>query len=134
MSSLPRTGPIFIVLLFIPVFLLSCGTTGEGTSGDDPTVISHEEIEDVGEISDAYNLVQRLEPQWLRKRGRSSLQQPGDIIVYVEDNRQGGPESLRQMDVIDIESIEFLRPDKATMRYGSGHDHGAILVHLKTGR
>lgn len=134
MRSLPRTVLIWIVLAVGPAVLLSCGTTSESSSDNDPTVISHDEIEDVGEISDAYNLVQRLEPQWLRKRGRSSIQQPGDIIVYLEDNRQGGPESLRQMDVIDIESIEFLRPDKATMRYGSGHDHGAILVHLKSGR
>lgn len=120
------------IALFVCLLMLTaCVTTEKGSSGNDPTVITQEEIQGVGEISDAYNLVRRLEPQWLEKRGRNSLQQPGDITVYVEDNRQGGPEALRSIDVVDIESIEFLRADEATMRYGSGHDNGVILVNLK---
>lgn len=112
---------------------MGCVTTGPGEGGEDPTRISQEEIQEVGEISNTYSLVQRLRPQWLRKRGRNSLQQPGDIIVYIDDTEQGGPEALRRIDVIDVKSLEFLRPGEATMRYGSGHDNGAILVHLKDG-
>ncbi len=122
-----------LVLFVFSLLLVSCVTTGQGSSGSN-TVITQEEIEQVGGISNAYNLVRRLHPQWLQKRGRNSLQNPGDIIVYVEDAEQGGPEALRAIDLIDVQSIEFLRPDKATMLYGGGHDNGAIQVHLKDGR
>lgn len=81
--------------------------------------------------SNAYNLVRRLEPQWLQKRGRNSIQSPGDIRVYVQGNSRGGPSVLRQINVINVKSIQFLQPDEATMRYGSGHDNGAILVNIK---
>lgn len=122
---------LLVVLLILG--LGACVSSGESTSGDDPTVITQEEIEEVGGVSDAYNLVQRLHPQWLQKRGRNSVRNPGDIIVYVEDNRYGPPESLRKIEVIDIQSLEFLRPEEATMRYGAGHDDGVIYVHLKEG-
>ena len=123
--------PLSLVLFSLAT--LGCVTTGQGEGGGDPTEISQEEIQEVGEVGNTYSLVQRLRPQWLRKRGRNSLQQPGQIIVYVDDTEQGGPESMRGIDVIDVQSVEFLRPNEATMRYGSGHDNGAILIHLKDG-
>ena len=125
---------ILIVVGGVLVTTTGCAVSSEGTSGGDPTVISQKEIQGVGEISNAYNLVQRLHPQWLRKRGRNSLSQPGDIVVYVEGSRRGSPEALRQIDVVDVEKIKYLRPDEATMRYGSGHDNGVIFVHLKGGQ
>lgn len=122
------------VLLAVPFFFLGCVTTGqESGAGGNPSKISQDEIQEAGNISNTYNLVRRLRPQWLRKRGRSSVQQPGDIIVYVDGAEQGGPEALRQIDVIDLKSVEFLDPGKATMRYGGGHDNGAIRVQLKDG-
>jgi len=123
--------PLSLVLFSLAT--LGCVTTGQGEGGGDPTEISQEEIQEVGEVGNTYSLVQRLRPQWLQKRGRNSLQQPGQIIVYVDDTEQGGPESMRGIDVIDVQSVEFLRPNEATMRYGSGHDNGAILIHLKDG-
>ena len=116
------------------VVLGGCGSSGQGTSSDSggsPYTITQEEIQKAGTSSNAYNLVRRLEPQWLQKRGRNSIRSPGDIRVYVQGNRQGGPGALRQIDMIDVKSIQFLQPDEATMRYGSGHDNGAILVNLK---
>lgn len=111
-----------------------CGSSGQSTSSDGggtPSTISQEEIQETGTTGNAYNLVRRLEPQWLEKRGRNSIRSPGNIRVYVQGNSQGGPSALRQIDVIDVKSIQFLKPDEATMRYGSGHDNGAILVNLK---
>lgn len=122
-----------MALFIFPLVLAACAPTGESTSGNDPTVISRAEIQGAEDSSNAYTLVQQFHPEWLKKRGQSSIRQPGDIVVYVDNSRRGGPDALRRINVIDVELIEFLRPDKATMRYGSGHDHGAILVHLKEG-
>ena len=124
-----------VVLAVFAISLSGCATSGQGTTSgnNDPTVISQSDIKNVGEISNAHNLVRRLRPQWLQKRGRNSLRNPGQILVYIDGSRQGGPDALRRIDVIDVESIEFLRPDEATMQFGSGHDNGAILVNLKGG-
>ena len=134
-NAMTRTSLYTVACTFGLLLLVSTGCTTTNTAGSssssDPTVISQKQIQEVGDISNAYNLVQRLHPQWLRKRGRNSISDPGQILVYVEDSRQGGTQALRRIQVIDVQSIEFLRANEATMRYGSGHDNGAILVHMK---
>lgn len=120
-------------MAFLAFALAACtGTNSSRSTGGDPSVISQSEIQEAGTMSSAYTLVQRLRPQWLRKRGPSSVENQGDILVYVDGNRQGPPSTLRNLDVVDIESMEFLSDNEATMRYGSGHDNGVILVHLKS--
>jgi hypothetical protein len=114
--------------------LASCVTTTPGTADDDPRVISQQEIQAIGDIGDAYTLVQHYEPSWLETRGQGSLRQPNEVVVYLENSRQGGPESLRQFSVINIQKIEFLPPAEANMKFGSGHANGAIMVSLKEGK
>lgn len=124
------------VLLVLPVLLVACVSTGSsenGASDYSPNVITQKEIQDLGNVADAYTLVQHYHPQWLEKRGRSSIERPGDIVVYVENSEQGGPGTLRQVAAANVEKIEYLPPGEATMEYGSGHDNGAIRVHLKDG-
>ncbi|MFO8099986.1 MAG: hypothetical protein R6T83_10260 [Salinibacter sp.] len=121
-----------LILVLSAVSFVGCATT-QGASGGSQNVITQEEIQDVSGISNAYNLVRRLHPQWLEKRGRSSVSNPGDVVVYVNGSRQGGPSALREVDVIDVETIRYLPPDRATMRHGSGHDNGAVEVSLKGG-
>lgn len=129
-SVLPLS--VFVVL---PILLMGCVTTdsSSGSSGHSPDVISQKEIQEMANVADAYTLVQHYHPQWLEKRGRSSIERPGDVVVYVEDSRQGSPNALRQVAVANVQKIEFLPPGEATMQYGSGHDNGAIRVHLKDG-
>lgn len=131
----PLTRLTWLVLLVLPFVALGCVTTdgGQGSSGHSPNVISQKEIQEIGDVVDAYTLVQHYHPQWLEKRGRSSIERPGDVVVYVEHSRQGGPSSLRQISVANVQRIEYLPPGEATMEYGSGHDNGAIRVHLKDG-
>lgn len=96
-----------------------------------PDVISETEIQEAGSVSNAYVLVQRLQPNWLEKRGRSSVRNPSDVVVYVDGSQRGGPDALRQINIVNVSSIEYLDANQATLRYGSGHDHGVIEVNLK---
>ena len=119
-------------MAFLVVAFAACtGSNSSRSSGGDSSTITQSEIQDARSMSSAYTLVQRLRPQWLRKRGPSSVENQGTILVYVDGNRYGPPSSLRDIDVVDIESLEFLSDNEATMRYGSGHDNGVILVRLK---
>lgn len=118
-------------LLAIAVVVFVACTGGKQVSGDDPNKITQEQIESVGTTSNAYVLVRRLHPDWLEKRGTSSINRVSNVVVYVEGSRRGGPDALRQIDVLNVESIEYLNASQATLQYGSGHDHGVIQVELK---
>ncbi len=131
-SRLQSLAHIGLIVVLSCVVAACTGVNASRSSGGDPSVITQSEVEEAGSMSSAYTLVQRLRPQWLRKRGPSSVENQSDILVYVDGNRYGPPSTLREIDVVDVESVEFLSDNEATMRYGSGHDHGVILVHLKS--
>ncbi len=122
-------------LVIVPLFLTACVASSQsGSSDDDPDVISEEEIQDIGEVGDAYTLIQHYEPQWLRKRGQGSINKENEVVVYIEDNRQGGPNALRQIDISNVRKIEYLSASEANLEFGSGHSNGAIMVYFRQGR
>ncbi len=49
-------------------------------------------------------------------------------MVYVDNQRTGGPAMLQQLSITVIQEITFLDAITATQRYGTGHASGAILV------
>ncbi|MDT0631044.1 hypothetical protein RQM47_00270 [Rubrivirga sp. S365] len=115
------------------------GCAGGGAAGDDGrprsnrNTITAAEVAEATTVGNAYLLVERLRPLWLRKRGpRSILFDPG-IIVYEGTMRFGDAESLRYIPTIDVESLRFLPPDRAMLIHGAGHPHGAIVVEVKSG-
>lgn len=90
-------------------------------------MITADEIREAN-ANTAYEAVSRLRPGWLRKRGVSSLNREGTILVYQDGMRFGGPGSLQQINANAIESIRFLDGSAATQRFGTDHGNGAILV------
>lgn len=116
----------------------AAGCTGPNVArsgGDyDPDWISQQEIRDAAGALNAYALVQRLRPNWLHKRGPKSIRNPGGISVYVDGIQYGStPRALRSIQVVNVESLEFLGAARATNRHGAGHEYGAIVVHTKGG-
>ncbi len=93
----------------------------------DPNLISAEEIRETN-AADAYDAVARLRANRLRKRGVSSINCEGTILVYQDGMRFGGPGSLRQISAGMIESISYLDGMQATQRFGVDHGNGAILA------
>ena len=77
----------------------------------------------------AFQVVQRLHPEWLRARGRvSALDEDTDIVVYVNSTRRGGVDELRSISAQDIAEIRFMNARDVTTRFGLGHGSGAIQV------
>jgi hypothetical protein len=105
--------------------------------------ITTEELREAGNQT-AYDVVQRLRPRWLVTRGTHSLSEaprgwgagrqvviiPGNdkIKVYLDAVRLGGVAEMRKVASDGLTSIRFLNPRDATLRYGTGHTHGAILL------
>ena len=81
----------------------------------------------------AYELIQRLRPNWLRARGQVSLGSPeaSYALVYMNDVLFGGLMTLHQIRPSQIQRIEFVRGIDASIRWGTGHTAGAI--HILTG-
>jgi hypothetical protein len=112
---------------------VACASSqGPRTSGRrDARILGAEEIR-ASSASNMYDVIRSQRPEWLIKRGQTSINLEGDIVVYVDNVALGGPESLKSIDVQSVQSARFLNASEAQMRYGVGHMHGAIVLITRT--
>ena len=95
--------------------------------------ITAEELATI-DVQNALQAVQRLRPNFLQTRGgatSSITQGPQDVVVYVDQTRMGGPNTLAQIPITDVKEIQYLNGTDATQRYGTGHGSGVIIVVRK---
>jgi len=124
--------PKLVACLLVAAFLPACATSGESSSGGAANVITYEDIQEIS-VTTAHDVVDRLQPRWLRSRGRTSLEDPtgGMPVVYLGSSRFGGVDSLHEISSTDIEEIRYFSASQATTRFGTGHDGGVIQVTLR---
>lgn len=125
----------FLCLALLTVAVAACATTPATKTRTDRNRITAEEVQQ-SQATDAYEVVQRLRPQWLNVRGGGSLTRGTGILVYLNSSRLGGVESLRQIEIETIQELEFYDQSKAVaMLSGIGSDAiaGAIIVHTRVG-
>ncbi len=134
-----RRAP-FALLVTAGLLLASTGcATGErspSSGGASSTVLTFEMIDGLsGSYSTAYDVVNRLRPQWLRSRGSSSFldSRPSLPVVYLDGVRHGQIQRLRDIEANALEEIRYLGASAATNRFGTGHPGGAILVVTRRG-
>ncbi len=110
------------------ISLAAC-TSQARSSGpiNDRAVLSSEEMQRSG-YPDVFTTVQSLRPQWLQRRGATSLRRAGDVKVYLDGSLLGGTESLRQITTRSISTIRYMNGLEASERWGLDHDMGAIVV------
>ena len=111
----------------------ACSSTGRppGTTPSRDLLLA-DEIQSVAATT-AYEAVSRLRPEWLRRRGQISIQDPsaGEVVVYLDGVRYGGPRSLETIRTDLVQLMEYLDASDATTRFGTGHAGGAILVRTR---
>lgn len=124
------------------VFLLfgcmgGCSSMREGTTGKMRSdVLTSEEIATT-KAQNAYDAISLKRPFFLKSRGPRSLssapvgQTVEYPVVYVDGMYYGEIESLRDMTVDHIKEIDYLDFNAATVRFGTGHSGGIILVLTK---
>jgi len=98
-----------------------------------PDRITQEELATI-DVQNALQAVQRLRPSFLQNRGGASssiTQGPQDVVVYVDQTKMGGPQTLAQIPITDVKEIQHLSGTDATQRYGTGHGSGVIIVIRK---
>jgi hypothetical protein len=113
----------------------STGTATPAAQRSSRNLITRAEIES-SNVQDAYEVVQRLRPEYLREqRGNPSISSgPQYAAVYVDGVRRGGPEALRGLRPVEVEEIRFISASDATTRWGTGHGGGVIEVKIRSGR
>lgn len=120
------------ILLLLAVSLAACAPAAAGSgSGARPSSrgpITADEALDTG-AANAYEVVQARRPNWLHRRGAHTAGGgTDDIVVYLNDARLGGLESLRQVAAANVGEIRFYDAAAANYRFGRGHLNGAIQV------
>ena len=119
-------------LLALPLLTLvfyACAAASGGGSGGSSSVITAEEIEPLT-VTTAYEVVQRLRPQWLNRRSTPTMANPdgAEPVVYLDGMRAGDLDELRRIRAERVTRMEYMRPSDATSRFGTNHTGGAILV------
>jgi hypothetical protein len=76
----------------------------------------------------AFDAVSSLRSNWLITKGTDSFQNPSAVWVYVDSNKLGGVESLRQIVPGNVVTIRYYDGIAATARWGIDHGSGVILV------
>jgi hypothetical protein len=100
-----------------------------------PNLISLEEIEQVrNEATNAYDIVKRLRPQFLRGRGANSFGNAagGSSMatpkLVVDGSPVGDISMLNQIPASNVREIRYLSSSDATTQFGTGYDGGAVVV------
>lgn len=135
-----RFRPSLFALVVGAFVLGGCASSSSGSSATQQSrprtsrdVITADELATI-DAQTALQAIQRLRPNFLQTRGGASMSinsGPVDIVVYVDQTRMGGPNSLSQIPVTEIKEIRYLNATDATQRYGTGHGAGAIVVTRK---
>jgi len=130
MNKHPLLPLISVVLALI---LSGCATSGSTGSRGSGNRLTADEIAEVSAIT-AYEAVEYARPQWLRPRSLRAGATPsmgsdtGGPVVYLDGVRLGTTEELRRLRADSVAEMQYLGPSDATNRFGTNHDHGAILV------
>lgn len=129
--------PIFRRLFWLILLFgaMACTSTEQGArSGQSsPNTIQFDELTINVLGKSAYEVIQDVRPQWLRTRGRDSIHNPGEVMVYLDGVEYGSVDSLRELSAENIDSVEYLSSREAQYRFGTGNTQGAMIVHMKGG-
>jgi len=107
--------------------------------------ITADEIRRAGVSGSVYDVVYTLRRTWLNDRGVEDMSEaphvgvnasgqevivPGEprLIVYLDNMRLGTIGELRNLPTTGVVAIRYYDPSQASLRWGTGHSHGAIQV------
>ena len=121
-----------VLIAGLLLVLAGCASRSDGGPRLNANLITRADIDEMGP-SNAYNIIQALRSNWLRKRGSTSFRQEGEIWVYVDGTGPSSLDILHGIHSDNIEEMRFLAERQATFRFGSGHEHGVIVVTRRGG-
>ena len=119
----------------IALLILCAACAGSARRAQPPTdrnTITREQLAE-HRFRSAYDAVAALRSNWLGTRGPDSFNTPSEVLVYIDNVRVGGVETLRSVVTSSISYIQHFDGLAATARWGLDHGAGVIFVSTQTG-
>jgi len=132
---LKRIGrPIACITLAIGILATSGGCASGRNGPGNPDRIDRPEIEQYirAGTPNLYELVERARPRWLRGRGERSFLLETEIVVYLNQQKLGPVDMLRQLTLDNVTALRRLDAARAGLLPGASEQHteGAIVVEI----
>ncbi|GMR12821.1 MAG: hypothetical protein BMS9Abin29_1014 [Gemmatimonadota bacterium] len=128
---------VVFIALALALASAACSSTGSASSRSarrhrNPNLITEAELAEVAQ-QNVFDAIRQLRPAWLRVRGRGtvSIDRESTIPVYLDGVLRGSTLLLGRLRPSGVQEIRYLDPSTATIRYGSSHRDGAIMVTMK---
>src|SRR5687767_15363671 len=115
-----------VVLVALILAAAGCGARQIPGQRVDRNVITAEQISANG-YRTAFDAVEALRAPWLITRP-DGLNTNREVLVYLDESRLGGAETLRQMNASQIRLIRYIDAATAINRWGVDHGQGVIMV------
>ena len=114
------------VLLFVAS---ACAARAPSTSlpAGDRNVLTHAQLTE-DRFTSVLEAIEALRPAWLQPRGTDSFKTPSQVLVYLDENRLGGIETLSSVAPTIVVYIRHYDGIAATARWGLDHGQGVIYV------
>jgi hypothetical protein len=123
--------PLFAFTLVAALACASSGAAGTAVHRE-PNLITEQEIAASTETN-AYDVVSRLRPMFLKTRGRSTINAGGSeyASVFFDGQYYGELGSLRNIVASQLQEIRYLSGPDAVSKYGMRYGSGAVDVRSK---
>lgn len=132
-----RQRRAILTLVVLSLWAGACASTGDPASRPDRNVVTADQLQGMERLS-LYEALQRVKPLWLRSaRGADSFGAPQGrrgLRVYLNGSFYGGVADLQGIRAQNVEEVRYLDKRKATLRFGTDHSEGALLVSTLSGR
>ena len=119
------------LLAMLPAVVFACAPPPRGPrTGEDSQVITEEEVEG-SRAPTAFEVIQRLRPNFLSYRGETSFNRNSSQpypMVYVDGQEFGPIGSLRNIPAAQVSTIRLYRSWEATVKFGTGYMGGVIAI------
>lgn len=127
-GPLRGTALASVILLLAATGCASTGSTEDGPSERRDVITRQEMVE--ADVSNLYDVVQRLRPEWLRRQQRS-FSRDTRIVVVENNSVLGDAEMLRQISPDGVRELRFMDGDTAAATLvgaRQGFVEGAIII------
>lgn len=121
-----------VAAILAALLLGACAASSGGRAPASSEVITRAEIEGTGATT-AYEVIERLQPRWLRARTNRSFNRGTDVVVFVDNLQFESVDSLWEIDAANVVRIRWLDSAQAGQLPGLGSRHveGAIVVETR---
>ena len=122
-----------LLILATLLTVTACAARKGADSSGRFDLITAEELQQQGQYSNLYDVIEVLRPRWLRPQGGPDTftGHEGQVQVHMDGNWMGDVNVLRGLSPAGVTSISWMKPLEASGRFGLDHSHGAIIISTR---